>query len=205
MDGAASRWVKKAFDRIVAAFALLALLPILILIAAAIKIGMPGPVFFRQVRVGRGGREFQVVKFRTMVVGAEKTGLGLLIEKDDPRIPLLGRFLRRWSMDELPQLWNVLKGDMSLVGPRPTVPSQVAQYTERQRRRLECLPGLTGWAQVNGRNELAWPERIEMDIWYIDHWSLWLDFKILLRTPGLLLRGENVYASDLGKFEVKEK
>ena len=205
MDGAASRWVKKAFDRIVAAFALLALLPILILIAAAIKIGMPGPVFFRQVRVGRGGREFQVVKFRTMVVGAEKTGLGLLIEQADPRIPLLGRFLRRWSMDELPQLWNVLKGDMSLVGPRPTVPSQVAQYTERQRRRLECLPGLTGWAQVNGRNELAWPERIEMDIWYIDHWSLWLDFKILLRTPGLLLRGENVYASDLGKFEVKEK
>ena len=205
MDGAASRWVKKAFDRIVAAFALLAVLPILMLIAAAIKIGMPGPVFFRQVRVGRGGREFQVVKFRTMVVGAEKTGLGLLIEKDDPRIPLLGRFLRRWSMDELPQLWNVLKGDMSLVGPRPTVPSQVAQYTERQRRRLECLPGLTGWAQVNGRNELAWPERIEMDIWYIDHWSLWLDFKILLRTPGLLLRGENVYASDLGKFEVKEK
>jgi len=205
MGGSVSSFVKSAFDRIVAALALLLLLPILILIAIAIKITMPGPVFFRQVRVGRGGHEFQVLKFRTMVVGAEKIGLGLLIEKDDKRIPPLGLFLRRWSLDELPQIWNVLKGDMSLVGPRPTVSSQVAQYTERQRRRLECLPGVTGWAQVNGRNELSWPERIELDIWYIDHWSPLLDLKILLRTPRLLLKGENVYASDLSKFEIGKK
>ncbi len=205
MDRAAARWLKLVFDRVIAALVLLAFLPVFILIAAAIKALMPGPIFFRQVRVGCGGREFRVVKFRTMVIGAEKMGLGLLIEKDDARIPTLGRLLRRWSLDELPQLWNVLKGDMSLVGPRPTVPSQVSEYTERQRRRLECLPGLTGWAQVHGRNELSWPERIEMDIWYIDHWSLWLDLKILARTPGLLLKGENVYASDLGKFEIGKK
>ncbi|MBV9463409.1 MAG: sugar transferase, partial [Verrucomicrobiae bacterium] len=123
--------------------------------------------------------------------------------KDDPRIPPLGAFLRRWSLDELPQLWNVLTGDMSLVGPRPTVLSQVEQYTERQKRRLEVRPGLTGWAQIHGRNELSWPERIEMDIWYIDHWSLGLDLKILARTVGVLLRPQNVYASDLKKFELK--
>ena len=205
MGVAASRLVKLVLDRTIAALLLLALLPVFVLTAAAIKLSMPGPVFFRQVRVGRGGREFRVVKFRTMVVGAENMGLGLLIKKDDPRIPPLGLFLRRWSIDELPQLWNVLAGDMSLVGPRPTVPSQVSQYTDRQRRRLECLPGLTGWAQVHGRNELSWPERIEMDVWYVDHWSLGLDLKILLRTPGLLLKGENVYASDLGKFEIGKK
>jgi lipopolysaccharide/colanic/teichoic acid biosynthesis glycosyltransferase len=197
--------LKSILDRIAAAAALILLLPFFLLIAAAIKIAMPGPVFFRQRRVGRQGREFDLNKFRTMVVGAEQMGLGLLIEKDDARIPPLGSFLRRWSLDELPQLWNVLKADMSLVGPRPTVPVQVAQYTKRQRRRLEVRPGLTGWAQVNGRNELSWPERIEMDIWYIDHWSLGLDLKILLRTPGLLLKGENVYASDLSKFEIGKK
>ena len=196
---------KVLMDRIISLLALFFLLPIFLLIAIVIKIAMPGPVFFRQARVGRGGREFEVLKFRTMVVGAEKMGLGLLIEKDDKRIPPLGKFLRRWSLDELPQIWNVLKGDMSLVGPRPTVASQVAQYTERQRRRLECLPGLTGWAQINGRNELSWPERIELDIWYIDHWSLALDLKILAQTPGLLLKGENVYASDLSKFEIGKK
>lgn len=197
--------LKSCFDRVVSFIVLILLLPVFLLIAIAIKIAMPGPIFFRQIRVGQRGHEFQVLKFRTMVVGAEKIGLGLLIEKDDKRIPPLGAFLRRWSLDELPQIWNVLKGDMSLVGPRPTVPSQVAQYTEHQRRRLECLPGVTGWAQVNGRNELSWPERIELDIWYIDHWSLLLDLKILLRTPGLLLKGENVYASDLSKFEIGKK
>ena len=205
MGRAVSSLAKQAFDRSISALALLLLPLVFILIAAAIKIAMPGPIFFRQVRVGRRGREYQVIKFRTMVVDAQKKGLGLLIDKGDSRIPPLGRFLRRWSLDELPQVWNVLKGDMSLVGPRPTVPSQVAQYTERQRRRLECLPGLTGWAQVNGRNELSWPERIELDIWYIDHWSLALDAKILFRTPELLLKGENVYASNLSKFEVKKK
>jgi len=202
---AASKCVKAILDRLIAALALLVLLPVFAAIAVAIKIAMPGPVFFRQARVGREGVEFRLCKFRTMVVGAESMGLGLLIEKNDARIPPLGGFLRRWSLDELPQFWNVLMGDMSLVGPRPTVASQVAQYTEHQRRRLEVRPGITGWAQVNGRNELSWPERIELDIWYIDHWSLLLDLKILLRTPGLLLKGENVYASDLSKFEIGKK
>lgn len=205
MGARVSMIFKTILDRMAAAFALVLISPLLIVIALAIKIAMPGPIFFRQTRVGRGGREFSLLKFRTMVVGAEGMGLGLLIEKNDARIPPLGHLLRRWSLDELPQLWNVVCGDMSLVGPRPTVPSQVAQYTERQRRRLEVLPGLTGWAQVNGRNELSWPERIELDIWYIDHWSPALDLKILLRTPGLLLKGENVYASDLSKFEVGKK
>jgi lipopolysaccharide/colanic/teichoic acid biosynthesis glycosyltransferase len=197
--------LKAVLDRLSAACLLIVLAPLLLLLAMAIKIAMPGPIFFRQTRVGRHSREFHVLKFRTMVVDAERQGLGLLIEKDDARIPPLGGFLRRWSLDELPQLWNILSGDMSLVGPRPTVPSQVAQYTDRQKRRLEVRPGLTGWAQINGRNELSWPERIELDIWYIDHWSLGLDFKILLKTPALLFKGEAVYASDLGKFEIKEK
>ena len=205
MGAGVSRTLKRWVEVVAAAVLLLLLILPLLLIAALIKLAMPGPVFYRQTRVGKDGREFEVLKFRTMVVGAEKIGLGLLIEKDDKRIPPLGKCIRRWSLDELPQLWNVLIGDMSLVGPRPTIPSQVAQYTERQRRRLEVAPGITGWAQVNGRNELSWPERIEMDVWYIDHWSLLLDLKILAKTPALLFKGENIYASDLSKFDVKEK
>ena len=205
MGAGVSRTLKRWVEVVAAAVLLLLLILPLLLIAVLIKLAMPGPVFYRQTRVGKDGSEFEVLKFRTMVVGAEKIGLGLLIEKDDKRIPPLGKCMRRWSLDELPQLWNVLIGDMSLVGPRPTIPSQVAQYTERQRRRLEVAPGITGWAQVNGRNELSWPERIEMDVWYIDHWSLLLDLKILAKTPALLFKGENIYASDLSKFDVKEK
>lgn len=198
-------WLKWLIDRVGAFIILLILFPLLLAIAVAIKVRMPGPIFYRQVRSGKNAKPFSILKFRTMIVGAEHMGLGMITEKNDARIPPLGNFLRRWSLDELPQLWNVLVGDMSLIGPRPTIPAQVAEYTDRQRRRLEMWPGISGWAQVNGRNELSWPERIEHDIWYIDHWSLWLDIRIVFRTFGVLLKGDDVYASDVKKFEIRGK
>jgi len=151
-------------------------------IAAAIKIDSRGPVLFRHPRIGRDGRPFVPLKFRTMVSGAISQGLGTTLAEEDPRLTRVGAFLRRWALDELPQLWNVLKGEMSLVGPRPTFAYQVDGYDAYQRRRLEVRPGITGWAQINGRNAISWPERIELDVWYVDHASLWLDLKILLRT-----------------------
>jgi lipopolysaccharide/colanic/teichoic acid biosynthesis glycosyltransferase len=163
--------------------------PLLGLAALAIKLEDGGPVLYRQVRVGLDGREFELVKLRTMVVGAETMGAGYAVDERDPRITRVGRALRRLSLDELPQLWNVLRGDMSLVGPRPTLAYQVEQYTPQQRRRLEVRPGLTGWAQVHGRAELPWDERIELDVWYVEHRSPRLDLKILLRTPRALFRG----------------
>lgn len=190
-------------DRVVACIALVLLAPAFALIAAAIKVESRGPVFFRQERVGRAGRRFRIWKFRTMVVGAERMGAGYLIETDDLRITRVGRVLRRWSLDELPQLINVLAGEMSLVGPRPTLGYQVEQYDRRQRRRLEVRPGITGWAQVNGRNELSWPERIDLDVWYIDHWSLGLDARILVRTVGTVVSQRSVYVDELSKFEVR--
>jgi lipopolysaccharide/colanic/teichoic acid biosynthesis glycosyltransferase len=151
-------------------------------LAAAVKLDSRGPVFFRYPRVGRNGRTFVPLKFRTMVEGALDRGLGTTVSESDQRVTRVGGFLRRWALDELPQLWNVLKGEMSLIGPRPTFAYQVEQYDEVQRRRLEVRPGITGWAQINGRNAIEWPKRIELDVWYVDNATLWLDLKIMLKT-----------------------
>jgi lipopolysaccharide/colanic/teichoic acid biosynthesis glycosyltransferase len=163
--------------------------PLLAAAAVAIKLEDGGPVLYRQRRVGLGGRDFELLKLRTMVVGAEAKGAGLAVDAGDPRITRAGRVLRRLSLDELPQLVNVLRGEMSLIGPRPTVRSQVERYSERQRRRLDVKPGLTGWAQIHGRAALPWPERIELDVWYVEHRSALVDLKILLRTPLALFSG----------------
>jgi lipopolysaccharide/colanic/teichoic acid biosynthesis glycosyltransferase len=163
--------------------------PVLAAAAAAIKLGDGGPVFYRQRRVGRDGQEFELVKLRTMVVGAEQQGSGYAVNAGDPRITRVGRLMRRLSIDELPQLWNVVRGDMSLIGPRPTLAYQVERYTPRQRRRLEVKPGITGWAQIHGRAALPWEDRIELDVWYVENRSPWVDLKILARTPRALLGG----------------
>jgi lipopolysaccharide/colanic/teichoic acid biosynthesis glycosyltransferase len=191
------------FDRILAFLMLVVLVPALLIVSAAIRLDSRGPVFFRQERPGQHGKRFRVFKFRTMVQGAEHVGLGAEVSREDDRITRVGKWLRLSSFDEVPQLINVLLGQMSLVGPRPAGPGHDERYTPHQRRRLEARPGLTGWAQVNGRNLLTWEERIELDIWYVDHWSPWLDLRILLRTPSALLDAEGVYGpggitTDLG-------
>jgi lipopolysaccharide/colanic/teichoic acid biosynthesis glycosyltransferase len=190
--------LKRALDVVTAGFLLLVATPVLAIAAAAIKLTSRGPVFYRQRRVGRGGVDFDLLKLRTMVAGAETMGAGLAVDEDDPRITRVGALLRRWSLDELPNLVNVLKGDMSIVGPRPTVRSQVEQYTPLQRRRLDVAPGITGWAQVSGRAALPWHERIELDLWYIENWSLRLDLRILARTAKLLLTGQGLYRGETG-------
>ena len=187
--------VKHVLDRLEATVLLFLLSPVLLLIAIAILMESGRPVLFVQTRVGHRGRPFRAYKFRTMVLGAEKIGLGTTVAAGDDRITRVGTFLRTWSLDELPQLLNVIRGDMSLVGPRPTLEYQVAQYTVFQRRRLEMKPGITGWAQVCGRNALPWAKRIELDIWYVDHFSLLLDIRILFRTIGVWLRREGLYGA----------
>jgi len=172
--------------------------PVWALAAAWIKLEDRGPVFFRQERAGRGGAVYRIFKFRTMVVDAEKRGLGLNVDRTDPRITRAGAFLRRWSLDELPQLLNVLRGEMNVVGPRPGLPEQARRYDATQRRRLEVLPGLTGWAQVNGRNALTWSQRIAADVWYVDHCSALLDLWILARTPLAIVRSEGLYETNAG-------
>ena len=162
---------KRALDVAGASVGLLVSAPFLAAAAAAVKLDDGGPVLYRQRRVGKDGREFDLLKIRTMVVGAERLGSGYAVDEGDPRITRAGRVLRRLSLDELPQLWNVVRGDMSLVGPRPTLAYQVERYTERQRRRLEVRPGITGWAQIHGRAALPWDERIELDVWYVEHRS----------------------------------
>ena len=171
--------------------------PVLALAALAIRLESRGPVFYRQLRVGRDGERFEFWKLRTMVPGAESMGAGLYVLEGDPRITRTGRFLRRFSLDELPNLLNVLKGDMAIVGPRPTVQEQVDRYTDRQRRRLEVKPGITGWAQINGRTSLPWPERIELDVWYVENRSVRLDLRILARTARMLATGHGLYSEDL--------
>jgi lipopolysaccharide/colanic/teichoic acid biosynthesis glycosyltransferase len=189
--------VSRALDLVLAALLLAIASPLLIAAAIAIKLESRGPVFYRQRRVGRDGRPFDLWKLRTMVPGAESMGAGIYVLEGDPRITRAGRLLRRFSLDELPNLVNVLRGEMSIVGPRPTVQEQVDRYTERQRRRLEVKPGITGWAQVNGRTSLAWPERIELDVWYVEHRSLRLDLRILARTARMLATGHGLYSEDL--------
>jgi lipopolysaccharide/colanic/teichoic acid biosynthesis glycosyltransferase len=171
--------------------------PLLALAALVIKLESRGPVFYKQRRVGRGGEPFELWKLRTMVPGAETMGAGVYVIEGDSRITRVGRLLRRFSLDELPNLVNVLKGEMAIVGPRPTVQEQVDRYTERQRRRLEVKPGITGWAQINGRTSLPWPERIELDVWYVEHRSLRLDLRILARTARMLATGHGLYSEDL--------
>jgi len=181
--------VNRALDAAAAGLGLAVASPLLVAAALAIKLDDGGPVFYRQRRVGLNGTEFELVKLRTMEIGAEYKGAGFAVNEGDPRITRAGRLLRRLSIDELPQLWNVLRGDMSLVGPRPTLAYQVERYTPRQRRRLEVKPGLTGWAQIHGRAALPWDERIELDVWYVEHRSPLVDLKILLRTPRALFGG----------------
>jgi lipopolysaccharide/colanic/teichoic acid biosynthesis glycosyltransferase len=187
--------MKHVMDRLAAVVLLCFLSPALLFIAVAILLESGRPVLFVQTRVGRQGRPFRAYKFRTMVPGAEQIGLGTTVAAGDDRITRFGAFLRTWSLDELPQLLNVIRGDMSLVGPRPTLEYQVAQYTPFQRRRLEVKPGITGWAQVCGRNALPWAKRIELDVWYVDHFSLLLDLRILFRTIGVWLRREGLYGA----------
>ena len=189
--------LSRALDIAVAAVVLAITSPLLAIAALAIRLESPGPVLYRQRRVGRGGEPFELWKLRTMVPKAETMGAGVYVLEGDPRITRVGRLLRRFSLDELPNLVNVLKGDMAIVGPRPTVQEQVDRYTDRQRRRLEVKPGITGWAQVNGRTSLPWPERIELDVWYVEHRSLWLDLKILAKTARMLATGHGLYSEDL--------
>jgi lipopolysaccharide/colanic/teichoic acid biosynthesis glycosyltransferase len=187
----------RALDVALAAALLVVTAPLLALAALAIRLESRGPVFYRQLRVGRDGEPFELWKLRTMVPGAESMGAGIYVVEGDPRITRTGRLLRRFSLDELPNLVNVLRGEMSIVGPRPTVQEQVDRYTDRQRRRLEVKPGITGWAQINGRTSLPWPERIELDVWYVEHRSLWLDLRILARTARMLATGHGLYSEDL--------
>ena len=184
---------KRLFDLLVAASVLALLSPLILLVSLAIKLDDQGPILFVQDRVGRNRRKFRCYKFRTMVFGAESIGQGLKVTADDPRITRVGRLLRLWTLDEIPQLLNVLKGEMSIVGPRPWVPSEAAYCSPADSRRFEFKPGMAGWAWIHGRNRLPWEERIRLDLWYIDRWSLWLDFYILLKAFVLLFRRHGVY------------
>ena len=187
--------LKRIIDMVISGIGLIILFPIFVIIGILIKLDSKGPVFFVQKRVGKDGKIFRAYKLRTMVDNAVAIG-GEKISQDDSRITRAGKHLR-WGIDELPQLINVFKGDMSLVGPRPTLPEQVARYSKEHRRRLEMKPGITGWALINGRNVLSWPEKIKLDIWYIDHWSLWLDLKILIKTIWVVIfMREGIYGKD---------
>ena len=189
--------MSRPLDAVLAALLLLVASPLLLAAALALKLESRGPLIYRQLRVGRYGEPFELWKLRTMVRGAEQMGAGIYVLEGDARITRVGRLLRRFSLDELPNLVNVLKGEMALVGPRPTIQEQVDRYTERQRRRLEVKPGITGWAQINGRASLPWPERIELDVWYVEHRSLLLDLRIVARTARMLATGHGLYSEDL--------
>ena len=193
--------IRRALDILVSSLVLAVSAPLLLLAMAAIRLESRGPAIYRQRRVGLGGTRFEVYKLRTMIDGAERVGAGLRVNAGDERITRVGAWLRRGSLDELPNLVNVLRGEMSLIGPRPTLPAQVAQYTPRQRGRLAVKPGITGWAQVNGRASLPWAERIELDLYYVVHRSLALDLKILLRTPAMILGGSGLYKGHAGGWE----
>jgi lipopolysaccharide/colanic/teichoic acid biosynthesis glycosyltransferase len=189
---------KRALDVLLGSVAFVVTAPALAIAAVAIRLETHGHAIYRQRRVGRHGRPFLLFKLRTMVSGAEHMGAGLAVDAGDARITRLGAWLRRTSFDEVPNLVNVLRGHMSLVGPRPTVQVQVDRYSERQRRRLDALPGITGWAQVNGRASLPWHERIELDLWYVEHASMRLDLRILLRTARMAGTGAGLYRGETG-------
>ena len=190
--------VRRTLDLVIAGAVSALTAPVVALLAVAVRLESPGHPIYTQTRVGKDGALFEIYKLRTMVHGAEFTGAGLAIQEGDDRITRLGRFLRRYSLDELPNLWNVLRGEMSIIGPRPTLQVQVDQYTERERGRLAVKPGITGWAQVNGRASLPWNERIELDLYYIEHRSLALDLRILWRTLAIVLGGGGLYKGETG-------
>jgi lipopolysaccharide/colanic/teichoic acid biosynthesis glycosyltransferase len=190
--------IRRALDVVVASVALVLTAPVMLVAILAIRLESAGHPIYRQRRVGRGGRQFDMLKLRTMVRGAESIGAGMAVNEGDSRITRVGSLLRRLSIDELPNLVNVLRGEMAIIGPRPTIQVQVAQYTERQRRRLDVRPGITGWAQVHGRAALPWGERIELDLWYIEHRSWRLDLVILWRTATMLVTGRGLYKGATG-------
>ena len=190
--------VRRALDLVIAGTVSALSAPVVALLALAVRLESPGHPIYTQTRVGKDGTLFEIYKLRTMVHGAEFTGAGLAIQEGDDRITRLGRFLRRYSLDELPNLWNVLRGEMSIIGPRPTLQVQVDQYTERERGRLAVKPGITGWAQVNGRASLPWSERIELDLWYVEHRTLALDLEILVRTVRMVVTGQGLYKGETG-------
>jgi lipopolysaccharide/colanic/teichoic acid biosynthesis glycosyltransferase len=200
VSGGGYNMAKRALDIAIASSVAVLASPALAAIAVAIKLDSRGPILFRQERVGRHGRPFDILKFRTLAYAPARDPADYLIAHADPRITRVGAFLRRWSLDELPQLWNVLRGDMSIVGPRPTLRYQVEQYDDFQRRRLEVLPGVTGWAQISGRNKLPWPERIKLDVWYVDHRSFLLDLRILAATSTTLFRPSSIYNDAQGDW-----
>jgi lipopolysaccharide/colanic/teichoic acid biosynthesis glycosyltransferase len=191
--------VRRALDVAIAGAGLAVTSPLLAVAAVATKLEDRGPVLYKQVRVGKDGADFEILKLRTMVVGAEKTGAGFAVDKGDSRITRVGRVLRKLSLDELPQLWNVVRGEMSIIGPRPTLRYQVDRYDERQLHRLDVLPGITGWAQIHGRAALPWSDRIELDLWYVENRSARVDLKILLRTPLALFGG--TYKGETGGWK----
>lgn len=203
MTGNSQLALKRVLDFTAALGGLIVLLPISALIAVCVRLDSPGPAFFRLRMAGRGGKAFDQWKFRTMVVNARQLAHPFETSATDPRITRVGRFLRRWSLDELPQLWNVLRGEMSLVGPRPAFIEITARYSALEAPRLQMRPGLTGLAQVHGRNLLPWPERVAFDLEYVEHYSMWLDFKILLRTVPVVLQSKGVYGED-GKVRMHD-
>ena len=190
--------IRRAIDVVVAAVALVAAAPVVALAMLVIRLESRGHPIYRQRRVGKDGEEFDMLKLRTMVSGAERIGAGLAVNDGDARITRVGRFLRRYSIDELPNLVNILRGEMSLIGPRPTIQVQVAQYTERQRGRLSIKPGLTGWAQIHGRTSLPWDQRIELDLWYVEHRRWRVDVAIVWRTVKMLVNGDGLYKGATG-------
>jgi lipopolysaccharide/colanic/teichoic acid biosynthesis glycosyltransferase len=196
---------KRVLDLAIAVPLTVVLSPVLVGIGVWVRRDSRGPALFRQERIGFAGRPFTMLKFRTMVVGAQRMGAGLEVTRGDSRITRAGAVLRRLSLDELPQLLNILNGDMSVVGPRPTVAEQVARYDDRQRRRLLARPGITGLAQVSGRNSIPWSARIELDVRYVDGWRLRRDLAILARTVLVLLRGEHTYGGPQGVFDLPSR
>lgn len=188
--------IKHSIDFLISLILLILCSPLFLIVALVIKLESRGPVFFKQERIGKNGKTFVIYKFRSMVNNADKIGKGVNLSKDDDRITAFGHFIRNWSIDELPQLINILIGDMSIIGPRPTIIHQVERYSERQRKRLNMRPGVTGWAQVNGRNSLPWVKRIEYDIWYVENYSLLLDLKIFIKTFRVALLREGLYGQD---------
>jgi len=188
--------LKRCFDIMAATALLIVAAPLMVLTAGLIKLDSPGPVFFRQKRVGKNGEPFQIWKFRTMVVNAVNQGVGLMTFQHDPRITRIGSWLRKYRIDELPQIFNILCGKMSLVGPRPLLPDYLDAYSERDRRRMLVKPGVTGWQQVNGGSRNTWDERITLDLWYVDNWNLWVDLKVLLLTVLVVLKSDGVYGND---------
>jgi len=196
--------LKRIFDILASGIALIVLLPIFAVIGIFIKLDSKGPVFFVQERVGKDGKIFKAYKLRTMIQGADKLTKGIIFDEKNPYITKVGKFLRRTGFDELVQLINVFKGDMSLVGPRPTLPYQIKNYNNIQKKRLSVKPGITGWALINGRNSLTWTKRIELDLWYIKHWSIWLDIKILISTIYVVIKGEGLYPEKGRKDKIVE-